>query len=535
MPRLRVPLQPRNVCGDSSSCHDNSKVGDEISISYTVRGRGPVLVVMIPGALVPATMYDSLANKVAADGRYTAVTIDNRGIGRSDTPPVANTFADVFRGRLNYSPSILANDAWTVVDCVRRTRKHRVPGSSESSVEFLPEIALVGHSMGGMVVQRMIMQRPTQVRFAALLSTHAGGLWNFVPTVTLFLAALRLVVNRFDSEVSAIVHLDLHFTGSFLDQLIEPASHFVPRLRSLSSSSLSPSLSTLEVVANRVSPPWSSDAIIQGTDIRGTQRTKTDRDWAHQVELRRKRRDVYFARYIGRDFDWLSGLPGDPRHVPVCDSSDDEQIDIVASHDTISSSDPSDTPSNRLSSSQKHPGRKRPPRHLEPTKVGHLLVAIQHRLWPSEAARLSSCRRLQTLVIAGSCDQVTTSLASRTLARHTESVAYVELQGAHFIFDEQAWQVSTFLCTALADACFTTTRVGGTSLSHSSSRQMVKVSCSCQWCGESVNATISSIQDQSAPLGLLSQAYVFALSWPRDMLRLIRSYLPGRMKQFANP
>jgi pimeloyl-ACP methyl ester carboxylesterase len=459
MPRLTVPLR-----------YAEPSAG-EISLSYSVIGVGPILVLLIPGLLVPASMYDELATHLAATGRYTALALDNRGIGESDAPPPAESWAALAAGRGNYSPEILARDAWAVVDHAR---------GENSDGRFEREIGIAGHSMGGMVLQRMLLQRPANVRFAAMLSTHTGGLWNFVPTTTLFLSLLRLAVNRFDANISALVNLDLHFTPHFLDQLIAPAPEIVrKKLRNLEAMSVN--------VQRRMHKRTTSAELSKAAVIK-----------------RRKRRDVYFARYIGHDFDWLSELPGDPHHLsPRGDNRGGRDSQVVGnahveepsststqvaeesaaaeareSEDSENSSHQPSSP--RLPSPTADLAQKAmpPPKVLDP--LAHFTVVIQHRLTSTEAKRIARCRRLHTVVIAGADDRVITPLASRTLARSVGASAFVEIPGAHFIFDERATQVNQLLSLGL-DTAFYPNSAGATAAFGD------VAPCVCPWCsGEDV-------------------------------------------------
>ncbi len=170
-------------------------------------GRGPVLAILLPGLCVPRVMYDVIARRLAADGRYTAVSIDNRGMGDSEID------------NAGWSPARLAADAWAVVDDVRATVVY--PTQSR--------VALVGHSMGGMIVQRMAMQRPQEVGLLALLSTHAGGFWNLLPTRGMISAFAKLVWHRFHPTVRAGISIDLHFTDRFLDAATRRRAEFMRR------------------------------------------------------------------------------------------------------------------------------------------------------------------------------------------------------------------------------------------------------------------------------------------------------------------
>lgn len=178
--------------------HDNLSAegrSSSIRIEYTEHGEGPVLAVLVPGMCVPSTMYNSLASRLASDGRFTALCVENRGMKGSGWAAGG------------WTASRLAADAWAVVDAVRKAREIR---SRE-------RVAVIGHSMGGMVAQRMAAQRPSEVGLLACISTHAGGSWNLMPSRGLLAALIRLAWNGFKPHARAAVTIGLHFTDSFVD------------------------------------------------------------------------------------------------------------------------------------------------------------------------------------------------------------------------------------------------------------------------------------------------------------------------------
>lgn len=174
---------------------DGASGSERVRISYSVAGSGPVLVLLIPGMLVPREMFARMSEDLAASGRHTAIALDNRGMGSSGCAPSG------------WNAHTLASDAWAVVDDAR-TSLERVTAR---------RVALVGHSMGGMVAQRMAVLRPGEAGMLGLLSTHAGGLWNLIPTRAVVGAALKLAWHRFAPRVRAGVTMGLHFTDGYLD------------------------------------------------------------------------------------------------------------------------------------------------------------------------------------------------------------------------------------------------------------------------------------------------------------------------------
>lgn len=188
---------------------------------------------------VPASMYDAMAAVLAAMSQFTVLVLDNRGMGRSDAP-----FSGLLGG-IGYTVHDLAADAWAVIDAVvadvhaarresaidlgvEELKGGGADGGEQKSAWWkggsllLKEVALVGHSMGGMIVQEMVSQRPRRVRFIALLSTHAGGAWNLMPTTRMLTSLMRVAWSGFDRDVHAAVNLSLHFTQRFLDAWVAP-------------------------------------------------------------------------------------------------------------------------------------------------------------------------------------------------------------------------------------------------------------------------------------------------------------------------
>lgn len=104
------------------------------------RGSGPTLV-FVHGVGGSGELWDDVVERLA--DRYCCVTVDLLGFGRSDPLP---------EGR------------WSVADWATSLR---------GFVEALPAgpVVLLGHSLGGMVVQELLAADPTGVRAAVLCNT----------------------------------------------------------------------------------------------------------------------------------------------------------------------------------------------------------------------------------------------------------------------------------------------------------------------------------------------------------------------------
>lgn len=181
MPYISVPLQrPAET--------------PRIRIFYTTVGTGAIPVLLIPGLCTPSTMYTSLSTQLSATSAFKAISLDNRGIGKSDSPPPKPA---------TYTTRELAADAWAVLDA-----------------ECATTVGLVGHSMGGMIAQEMVVQQPGRVRFVALLSCHAGGWSNLPPTPAVLCAAFRGAVSQLDTHVLASENVALHYTEKYLNEAV---------------------------------------------------------------------------------------------------------------------------------------------------------------------------------------------------------------------------------------------------------------------------------------------------------------------------
>ncbi|KAI0560816.1 alpha/beta hydrolase domain containing protein [Gracilaria domingensis] len=446
---------------------------------------------MIPGLCVPASMYDAMSAVLRSTGQFTCVIVDNRGMGRSDAP-----YAGI-RGGAGYVATELAHDCWDVVDAVRamraRSDAHSDADTDDEQELFNAEIAVVGHSMGGMIAQHMIALRPSQVRFVALLSTHAGGLWNLIPTGRMMHGAFKVAWSGFDRDVHAAVNLSLHFTQKFLDDWVgdrrHSAEHVGAKLlrqaqphhrRPPGSSSDNmqldntfPNSDSPSASQSIITPPNSPTSqepkeslplerhrnLLSTSDSIGfveskllelahdahihfglTRAALTRALWkprralfrAIAKERRRARRrfDIYHAKYAGREVN-----PED--HHPEQANSD-------------ALSNPQDSPH---------------------AMYGHAAVVRSHYLASSFARKLRQCSRILKLVMLGRHDKVVTPAASRRLATAVGADTVVEVDAAHFITDEAAAEVTMLIVYGLRKAFFSQ---NGTK-------------CSCEWCRKDVD------------------------------------------------
>jgi pimeloyl-ACP methyl ester carboxylesterase len=128
-----------------------------VVLAYDVRGRGSPLV-MIQGMGVGRWGWEPVAARLAR--RFQVITIDNRGIGASDTPPG------------HYSTRMMADDVLAVLDAAGIQRA-----------------SLIGTSLGGMIAQELALAHPERVDKLVLVATIPGGLRSRpmpLPTTYLF-------------------------------------------------------------------------------------------------------------------------------------------------------------------------------------------------------------------------------------------------------------------------------------------------------------------------------------------------------------
>ena len=117
---------------------------DGVNIAYSTQGMGPPLVLVMGYRLSstawPATFIAQLAQ------RFTVITMDNRGTGRSDKPVTG------------YAISSMARDVRGLLDELGFTQVH-----------------MLGYSMGGAIAQEFVRQFPDHVKGLVLCATMAGG------------------------------------------------------------------------------------------------------------------------------------------------------------------------------------------------------------------------------------------------------------------------------------------------------------------------------------------------------------------------
>jgi 3-oxoadipate enol-lactonase len=114
-----------------------------VRIAYDVRGRGRPLV-LVQGVGIGRWGWQPVADRLAR--RFQVITVDNRGIGASDSPLG------------HFSTRAMAQDVLAVLDHA---------GIQQASV--------LGTSLGGMIAQELALTHPERVDRLVLVATLPGG------------------------------------------------------------------------------------------------------------------------------------------------------------------------------------------------------------------------------------------------------------------------------------------------------------------------------------------------------------------------
>jgi 3-oxoadipate enol-lactonase len=114
-----------------------------VRIAYEVRGHGRPLV-LVQGVGIGRWGWEPVADRLAR--RFQVLTIDNRGVGASDTPPG------------HFTTRAMAQDVLAVLDHA---------GIQQASV--------LGTSLGGMIAQELALAHPERVDKLVLVATVPGG------------------------------------------------------------------------------------------------------------------------------------------------------------------------------------------------------------------------------------------------------------------------------------------------------------------------------------------------------------------------
>ena len=114
-----------------------------VRIAYDVRGRGRPLV-LVQGVGIGRWGWEPLVDRLAR--RFQVITIDNRGIGASDTPAG------------HFTTRAMAQDVLAVLDHAD-----------------IQQASVLGTSLGGMIAQELALAHPERVDRLVLVATLPGG------------------------------------------------------------------------------------------------------------------------------------------------------------------------------------------------------------------------------------------------------------------------------------------------------------------------------------------------------------------------
>lgn len=133
---------------------------DGALVRYQRRGEGPA-VLLIPGVGAAGEAWRPQVEGLA--DRFTLISFDNRGIGRSE----------IRSGPLTIEA--MAADAIAIMDA-----------------EGIREFHVAGHSMGGVIAQAVALRVPDRIKSLAFLCTFARGQDGARFTFSMMITALRM-------------------------------------------------------------------------------------------------------------------------------------------------------------------------------------------------------------------------------------------------------------------------------------------------------------------------------------------------------
>ncbi|MBI4237593.1 MAG: alpha/beta fold hydrolase [Deltaproteobacteria bacterium] len=113
----------------------------DLTLYYEQRGRGPDLL-LIGGLSADCSVWSFVVDALAENFRVT--TFDNRGVGQSDAPAGP------------YTLQMMADDTLALLDALQ-----------------IPRTRVVGHSMGGAILQLLCLEHPDRVARAVICASAA--------------------------------------------------------------------------------------------------------------------------------------------------------------------------------------------------------------------------------------------------------------------------------------------------------------------------------------------------------------------------
>jgi len=142
--------------------HGYCKCFPNVNLYYALFGRGPSKVVLLMGIATSGLAWKNQIEYLVRFPQYQVCVIDNRGSGKTTTPP----------GRL--TTSWMAQDVEQLIRQLGWDKVH-----------------LVGNSLGGMIAQEVSLHTPEKIQSLTLIATHAGGWRAYIPPWQVLFSVLR--------------------------------------------------------------------------------------------------------------------------------------------------------------------------------------------------------------------------------------------------------------------------------------------------------------------------------------------------------
>lgn len=158
-----------------------ARVSAELEIFFETEGEGPPLL-LLSGTGHDHTFWSGQLALLA--GEFRCIVVDNRGVGKSSTPPFEYTLAD------------MADDAACVLEAAGASQAH-----------------VMGFSMGGHIAQELALRHPGRVLTLGLHHTWARN----CPRLEAFQKARKRLAERGDREALADFTLLGLFAHAFYD------------------------------------------------------------------------------------------------------------------------------------------------------------------------------------------------------------------------------------------------------------------------------------------------------------------------------
>jgi pimeloyl-ACP methyl ester carboxylesterase len=160
---------------------------NDVKLHYEIEGSGPPLLMVAGTGLPGATWRIGPSAQYAAEG-FTVITFDHRGTGSSDKPDV------------DYSTRMFAEDAVGLLQGLG-----------------IPQAHVLGHSMGGRVVQWLALDHPEQVRSLVIAAGSPGEIDPHNPVMRGIPLndAVELAEKGYEGFIGSIFASTFFFTPEF--------------------------------------------------------------------------------------------------------------------------------------------------------------------------------------------------------------------------------------------------------------------------------------------------------------------------------